>query len=243
MTDILARLAAPFRPDQLDWRIGATNKDKTSGKALVYMDSRAVMHRLDEVCGHLWQCDYVPMPNGTYCCRIGIKIGDEWLWRSNGAINYPDSDKGDAKEMAVKGSYSDAFKRAAVLWGIGQYLYDIDGPWVDIVPKGNSHVFADGVRARLDRMIAGGAAPAQQTAPKSAATQAKPTDWDAWVKAAKAAIAKKTTITAIDTWRGVNEKALAALNDARPALWREVENFCKECADDLARQLTATAAE
>ena len=96
------------------------------------------------------------MCNGTYCCRIGVKIGDEWLWRSNGAINLPDSDKGDAKEMAVKGSYSDAFKRAAVLWGVGQYLYDIDSPWVDIVPKGASHVFADGVRAKLDRMLTAG---------------------------------------------------------------------------------------
>ena len=43
MTDILKRLAAPFRPDQIDWRIGATNKDKTKGMALAYVDSRAVM--------------------------------------------------------------------------------------------------------------------------------------------------------------------------------------------------------
>lgn len=156
MSDMMARLAAPFRPEQIDWRVGSTNKEKTKGMALAYIDSRAVMHRLDEVCGPLWQCDYVPMPNGTHCCRIGIKIGDEWLWRANGAINYPDSDKGDAKEMAAKGSYSDAFKRAAVLWGVGQYLYDLESPWVDIVPRGNSYVFADGVRQRLDRMIAAG---------------------------------------------------------------------------------------
>jgi hypothetical protein len=31
---------------------------------------------------------------------------------------------------ADKGGISDAFKRAAVKWGIGRYLYDLKSPWV-----------------------------------------------------------------------------------------------------------------
>src|SRR6478609_11878627 len=115
----LDKLKAPFPADKISWRVGSTNADKTKGMALAYIDARDVMERLDEVCGMLWQCEYVPMPNGTCCCRIGIKVGEEWIWRSNGALNLTDSDKSDQKEMAEKGSYSDSFKRAAVLWGVG----------------------------------------------------------------------------------------------------------------------------
>lgn len=32
----------------------------------------------------------------------------------------------------VKGGLSDAYKRAAVKWGIGRYLYDMEAAWVDV---------------------------------------------------------------------------------------------------------------
>lgn len=129
---ILHKLSAHFPANAISWRCGPTNSDKTKGMALAYIDARDVMARLDEVCGPLWQSEYVPMPNGTCCCRIGILVGNEWVWRSSGAVNIADSEKADAKEMAEKGSYSDAFKRAAVMWGIGRYLYDLPSPWVEI---------------------------------------------------------------------------------------------------------------
>jgi hypothetical protein len=149
----LADLKKPFPPDRISWRLGSTNGDKTKGMALAYIDARDVMSRLDEVCGLLWQAEYVPMPNGTCCCRVGVKVGEEWLWRSNGSMNISDSDKADAKEMAEKGSYSDAFKRAAVLWGIGQYLYDLDSPWVAIEPMGRSWKIAAGEYKKLEALL------------------------------------------------------------------------------------------
>lgn len=150
-------LKKPFAPSKISWRLGATNGDKTKGMALGYIDARDVMDRLDEVCGLDWQCEYVSMHNGTCCCRIGIKIGSEWVWRSNGAINLSDSDKADAKEMAEKGSYSDSFKRAAVLWGIGRYLYDLDSPWVAIEAAGRSFKIAAHEYKRLEALLAKGA--------------------------------------------------------------------------------------
>lgn len=149
----LADLKKPFAPDRISWRVGSTNADKTKGMALAYIDARDVMSRLDEVCGMLWQCEYIPMPNGTCCCRIGVKAGEEWIWRSNGAINLTDSDKPDAKEMTEKGSYSDAFKRSAVLFGIGQYLYDLDSPWVAIEPMGRSYKIAAHEYKRLEGIL------------------------------------------------------------------------------------------
>jgi hypothetical protein len=43
------------------------------------------------------------------------------------------SDTGSAGDIeAEKSVVSDAFKRAAVKWGIGRFLYDLEIKWVDI---------------------------------------------------------------------------------------------------------------
>lgn len=125
MIELHAALAAPFPADRVSWRVGTMTKDKSKAMALAYIDARDVMQRLDEECGAGgWQCRYIAMSNGTTCCEIGIRVDGEWIWKSNGA--------GATDVEAEKGAYSDAFKRAAVLWGIGRYLYDLDSPWVRI---------------------------------------------------------------------------------------------------------------
>lgn len=121
MNDIIAQLKAPFDPRRIHWRVGSTTKDKSRGMALAYCDARDVMVRLDEVVGpENWQCRYPFLG----CCEIGIRFGDEWVWKSNGA--------GQSDIEAEKGQYSDAFKRAAVMWGIGRYLYMLPSPWVEL---------------------------------------------------------------------------------------------------------------
>lgn len=150
-------LKAHFDPAIVSWRVGATTANKDKGMALAYIDARDVLERLDAVCTPAgWQCEYVPMPDHTTCCRIGIKVGDEWIWKANGGSNIAESDKADAQEMAAKGGYSDAFKRAAVQWGIGRYLYDVDSPWVAITQRGRSYVIADGEDQKLRNLLARG---------------------------------------------------------------------------------------
>lgn len=163
--ETLQALSAPLPPDAISWRLGTMNADKTKGMALAYLDARDVMRRLDEVMGADWQCEYVPMPNGTCCCRIGLLIDGQWRWRSNGAINLSDSQKTDAKEMAEKGSYSDAFKRAAVLWGVGTYLYDLGATWVTVEARGNSFVIPAGELSRLAGILRRGSPVSAHTAP------------------------------------------------------------------------------
>lgn len=134
-------LAAPFSPASVSWRIGSTTADKTRGMALAYLDARDVMDRLDEVCTPGgWQATY-PHALQKTVCSIGILCGEHWVWKANGA--------GDSDIEAEKGALSDAFKRAAVLWGIGRYLYNLQSPWVEIETRGRTSIIKEHEYARL----------------------------------------------------------------------------------------------
>lgn len=131
------KLKSPFPPNKVSWRVGRMAKDGKKAVALAYIDARDVMQRLDDVCGPAgWQCKY-SHANGKTVCDIGIRVarnitvlgtptheGFEWVWKADGA--------GDSDIEAEKGALSDAFKRAAVRWGIGRYLYDMPAPWVSV---------------------------------------------------------------------------------------------------------------
>lgn len=123
MSEIYKALKRPFPERLISWRVGATNNDKSQGIALAYIDARDVMQRLDEVLGLDWQCKY-SHANDKTICELSIKVDDTWITRAGGA--------GDTHVEAEKGAISDAFKRAAVLFGIGQYLYHLPASWVPI---------------------------------------------------------------------------------------------------------------
>ena len=136
----IENLKKPFDAKKVHWRVGATTKDKSKAIPLAYIDARDVMERLDEVCGlDNWQCRY-PFSG---CCEVGIKINNEWVWKSNGA--------GATNVEAEKGQYSDSFKRAAVLWGVGRYLYDVPNIWM---PINEYKAFSDETKNQLTEKLA-----------------------------------------------------------------------------------------
>ena len=125
-------LTAPFTFDEIHWRIGPMTKDKTKTKPLPYIDARDVMDRFDAVCGHEgWGCEYSQAGPGVVC-SISVWVDGRWVTKSDGA--------GATDIEGVKGAYSDAFKRAAVRWGVGRYLYGMDAPWVGLNPKYNKEI-------------------------------------------------------------------------------------------------------
>lgn len=135
-------LAAPFPTDYISWRVGSTNGEKTKGLALAYIDTRVVMDRLDTVCGpgH-WQCNYTPAGN-MLLCNLGVHFpGAGWTWKADGA--------GQTDVEGEKGMASDALKRAAVRFGIGRYLYELDSPWVALEPRGKSFVIPEAEKKKL----------------------------------------------------------------------------------------------
>jgi hypothetical protein len=144
-------LAEPFAPEQISWRVGPTNDksrkpdDALRGQPLIYIDARTVMDRLDAVCGFdNWQNSYTPGMGNSIVCNIGIRVAGEWIWKSDGA--------GVSDTEPEKGALSDAFKRAAVRWGIGRYLYDIKAPWIDLEKRGNSAIIPERTLPALEKL-------------------------------------------------------------------------------------------
>lgn len=130
----LPRLAAPFQPSDVEWKPGATTRDKSKGLAMAYLTSRAVQQRLDDVCGPGdWRNEFCEGPGGGVLCGLSIRVEredghSEWVTKWDGADN--------SQVEAVKGGLSGAMKRAAVQWGVGRYLYELPATWVRLDDRG-----------------------------------------------------------------------------------------------------------
>lgn len=167
MEPLADRLAARFDPSVVSWRIGSTNKEKTQALALAYIDARDVMERLDEVCGiDGWACRYSHVGE-IIICEIGLwceqydderRVPGEWVWKADGA--------GQTDIEGEKGGCSDAFKRAAVRWGIGRYLYGLPPQWVDIEAYKGSHRIKPSQYPTLVQTLRRDAAPAGEAIPR-----------------------------------------------------------------------------
>ena len=130
----LSHLADPFPPSDIEWKPGATTRDKSKGLAMAYLTSRAVQQRFDDVCGPAdWRNEFAPGPDGGVLCGISVFVereggASEWVTKWDGADN--------SQVEAVKGGLSGATKRAAVQWGVGRYLYDLPATWVRLDDRG-----------------------------------------------------------------------------------------------------------
>ena len=131
----LNKLKEPFPETDIEWRLQSCGEKngKFWGKALAYITSRAVQDRLDEVCGpDNWKTS-IEKTGDTYLCTLSIRVKHEdgtyeWISRTDGA---------DATDIEpVKGGISGAIKRAAVHFGIGRYLYNLDEGWADVREDG-----------------------------------------------------------------------------------------------------------
>lgn len=94
----------------------------TKMSLLLYKNARTDSTILDEAVGsENWQCRFYDC-KGNLFCSVGIKCGDEWIWKDDcGSESYTEKEKGEA---------SDAFKRACFKWGIGKELYTAPLIWI-----------------------------------------------------------------------------------------------------------------
>lgn len=131
--DYLAALKAPFKPEEIEWRVGQETKSGDKVSALAYLTSRAVQQRLDDVFGVFgWSTKYLKGPDGGVLCELSCRSPEgEWVTKSDGSPN--------TDIESVKGGLSSALKRAAVHWGVGRYLYDLPMVWCPLKPRGENY--------------------------------------------------------------------------------------------------------
>lgn len=112
------------------WKIQSVSKDGKKGSFVAYIDARDVMNLLDEAVGPgNWQDKYEKVGDHLIA-GIGISLHEQkldWVWK------YDTGTESDYEKE--KGLFSDAFKRAAVKWGIGRFLYDLEIQWLPINDK------------------------------------------------------------------------------------------------------------
>src|SRR5580700_2978785 len=137
-----AVLENPFDPGEIKWRVTNTTSDRRRGQVIAYADPRAYTDRLNALFTvRGWTREYAVQviqnferkDRGTgegaisgkivVTCRLTINglgshsgLGEEWADNENA---------GTAAE-------AQAFKRACSCFGLGRYLYDLDGNWVDL---------------------------------------------------------------------------------------------------------------
>lgn len=94
------------------WRVQSFSKFKPQATCVAYIDSRDVQDVLDANCE--WSDRYYSEA-GLLFCEITIYVGDK---------EYKRTDTGSESNVdKQKGHSSDAFKRAAVKFGVGRFLY------------------------------------------------------------------------------------------------------------------------
>jgi hypothetical protein len=150
---LMKLLGAPFPAEAVHWKPQKVSFQANRALAVAYLDAREVAGRLDEVVGPLgWQVVHQVLGD-QLVTGIGIRDpatgGWVWKWDSGfvGKAQYEDEKESggsdpigrrDDEGKARKGTLSDGLKRAAVLWGIGRYLYRLPKVWVAYDPKRKS---------------------------------------------------------------------------------------------------------
>ncbi len=136
----IAELEVPFPPDQVQWRVTNTAKDKKRGQIVPYADPRAYADRLNALfTAQGWTRKYQieTMSNITrmkkgesissgkilVTCTVTI-IG---LWSHSGT-----GEEWADDENGMTSADAQAFKRACSCFGLGRYFYEFQGSWVDL---------------------------------------------------------------------------------------------------------------
>ncbi|MCI8809748.1 MAG: hypothetical protein HFF84_06380 [Oscillibacter sp.] len=120
-----------------------------AGIAVPYVTNRAIMNRLDTVVGpDGWYNEFKPWHGAgkkeAQICGISVFFEDRgFITKWDGAE--------DSDIEPIKGGLSDSMKRAAVQWGIGRVLYNMDTVFVDVEQRGKSWIIKKSARAKLDK--------------------------------------------------------------------------------------------
>lgn len=140
LNELLAELAVPFSPDQVQWRVTSTTKDNKRGQIVPYANARAYTDRLNVLFSPQgWTREYKveTISNVTRVRKGEIILSGKVLVTCTVTIFGLWSHSGTGEEWAdddnsVTSADAQAFKRACSCFGLGRYFYDIPARWVDL---------------------------------------------------------------------------------------------------------------
>ena len=153
--DIWARIAAPVAPETISWRQdgrSALRDGKYVARFVAYIEANTVRERLDEVVPGEWDLTLELMPavatldesSEPAVCSFKARL------QILGVIR---EDVGTGKDY--KQAATDAFKRAAVRFGIGHELYAYEQNWVEVDGDGKYARPLEDPQVAYDRRMSG----------------------------------------------------------------------------------------
>src|SRR5688572_16689427 len=128
--DVWARLAAPLSGAAIFWRQDGkpiARDGKFFARFVAYVEANTVRERLDSVVPGEWDLTLTPLPMipgepaGESSCSFKARLQ---------VLGVVREDIGTGKDY--KQASTDAFKRAAVRFGIGHELYGYEQNWVEV---------------------------------------------------------------------------------------------------------------
>lgn len=123
-----------LRVDEIECRVG-TKKEGIGCSLLLYKDARVDMRILDDTVGAAyWKREHKEVA-GEVVCRVSILNISTGEWVAKEDVG------SESKTEAVKGKFSDSFKRACFNWGIGRELYTAPFIWINFTDDENRGAF------------------------------------------------------------------------------------------------------
>jgi hypothetical protein len=128
--DVWARLAAPLPGEAISWRQDGkpiTRDGKFLARFVAYVEANTVRERLDEVVPGEWDLTLTPLPQlgtepaGEATCSFKARLQ---------VLGVVREDVGTGRDY--KQAATDAFKRAAVRFGVAHELYSYGQNWVEL---------------------------------------------------------------------------------------------------------------
>jgi len=115
--EIANKIAKLKKTIPFKWRVQSELKGKNLVRMIAYVDARDVAEQLDNIVGPENWTDTFKDVKGSLFCSIGINVDGVWVHKSDcGVASRTEKEKGES---------SDAFKRAAVKWGINRDAYKV----------------------------------------------------------------------------------------------------------------------
>src|SRR5687767_6623583 len=152
-TDVWAKLAAPVSPAAISWRQDGkvTARDgKYFARFVAYIEANTVRDRLDTVVPGEWDLTLELLPAALGEDADGAQCSFKARLQILGVIR---EDVGTGRDY--KQASTDAFKRAAVRFGIGNELYDYEQNWVEMDGDGKYAKPLEDPQVAYDRRMAG----------------------------------------------------------------------------------------